>query len=127
MNTMSIIRSAKVIAKVIESKSPGTCTEIIKDLDKASTHPVLVKQRVENLKELWNTHKTDFTESEIYALSSEAGFDLSDSSTWDSFIDSMCIMETMTGAVDKVAEAVDVESTGGILGDIFDFIMDLFS
>lgn len=131
MGITGIIGTAKVIAKMIESKFPGTCTGIIKDLDKASIHPVLIKQRVENLRDLWNNYKDAFAKHEVDALSAKAGFDLSDPSTWDSFLDSTSIAETVTDIADSVSDGTDVvdavESSGGIIGSILEFITDLLS
>ena len=156
MNVSRIIGITKVIAKAIEKKSPGSCSGIIKDLEKASNHPLVIKQRIDELKEFWNNHKGEFTftESEINAISEEAKFDLSDPSKWDSFLGIMNVPETITGGVDTIVEvgnAVDavnvtdtissvgetiveagdaadgLESAGGIFGDLIEFIGDLFS
>lgn len=142
MNVSRIIAITKIIAKAIEKRSPGSCSGIIKDLDKASNNPLVIKQRIDFLKQYWNNHKGNFSESEINAISSEiesisgeAKFDLSDPSQWDSFLGIVDVPETITGVGETIVEVGDatdgVESAGEILGDIFgdivEFLADLFS
>lgn len=120
MDIANLIIPAKAIAKFIEHRFPGTCTDLIADLDRASISPTVMKHRVDNLKQLWDDHKDDFSQSEVSELSTTAGFDITNSSTWDSFFDTSDIADATTTAVD----VVNATDTGrGIL----DFILDLFS
>lgn len=134
MTISTLIAAAKAIAKVIEYKSPGTCTTILRDLDKTSMHPAVIKQRVDSLKHLWEKYKDTVTPSETSELSSSVGFDVSDPSTWDSFFDFSDIASTTVDVVDAVSDATDVASTATDIADttesasgLIDTILDLFS
>lgn len=78
------LRAIKNIAKLIETKYPGTCRDLIEAIDKIEKHPIFISIRAkgimskwENIKE-WYSQKEDIAEKEKETL-----FDISDSSRWE--------------------------------------------
>ena len=120
MTISSLILAAKAIARVIEHKAPGTCTSILKDLDKVSIHPFVVRQRVDSLKHHWEKYHDLFTSSETAELSTTVGFEVADPSTWDSFFDFSEVAATTADVVDTVSTASEIASTATDVADAAD-------
>lgn len=76
----------KLIAKAIEYKFPGSCTDLIKALDDASQHPAYIKYRMKEVQDKWDDYKDKFSDKEISELSDKTDFDLSDPTQWDNII-----------------------------------------
>lgn len=76
----------KIIAKAIEYKFPGSCTDLIKALDDASQHPAYIKYRMKEVQDKWDDYKEKFSDKEISELSDKTDIDLSDPAQWDNII-----------------------------------------
>lgn len=136
MEITNLIGPAKVIATLIEKKFPGTCGDIISDLDKAQHSPTRIHQSINNLKDLWNKYKDSFSEQEIQEISSSSSFNLSDPSTWKNFnyflpADDVsntadAFADTATETATEVAGTI-ADTTDGIVDSILGFIADVFS
>lgn len=80
------LSNIKIIAKAIEYKFPGSCTDLIKALDNASQHPAYIKYRMREVLDKWDDYKDKFSDKEIRELSDKTDLDLSDSTQWDNII-----------------------------------------
>lgn len=130
----------KLIAKAIEYKFPGTCTELIADLDKASHNPLYLRYRYNELKEKWDDCKDHFTNSEVAEISSQSGFNLSDPLSWSAFNATLAndiadsassVAEIASGSAEVVSDvaetASDAVETASGAKSIIEAIIDFFT
>lgn len=112
----SLIGPAKIVAKVIEHRFPGSCKTLISELDKAQHDPHILRFRIKQIQDLWNEKKDCFSSSEVATIETNAGLDISDLDISD-YSDAIDAMDTADTAVDVVVEGAT--SVLEWLSDIF--------
>lgn len=99
---MISVGTIKLVAKAIDYKFPGSCTELIKSLDEITHSSGYLKYRMKELEDTkqkvhakWQEYKGRFTDSEISSLSDKVGLDISNPNQWDEITERIAENATM--------------------------------
>lgn len=127
MGITGAIGFAKAVAGFIEKKFPGTCPDLVSELDHATQSSAFFRLKMKELQDKWNEIKDGISDSDKNELTNyinTEGFGVDGQVVWSDsgFVDAV----DLDGVFD-VATAVDGVTDGGILDAVGDFLADLFS
>jgi len=126
-DVFSLVGPAKVLAKAIESKFLGTCTDMIDGLDHIQHDPHVAMYRIKQVQNKWKEVKSSFSESEQSDIESDMGLNVSDVDMSD--VDMSDVGVSDVGVSDVgVSDVSDIPDPDlGSDSGIIDWILSLFS